>query len=215
MVREICNKDEIFPYIVRRPKAMKKGLPLIVFLHGAGERGNGTDEEIGRVECNGVLTIAPDDVERDCITVIPQCSEDTTWCGHVESIKHFIDCLIQKYDIDESRIYLTGVSMGGFGTWYTAMTYPKMFAAIAPVCGGGMPWNACVLDMPVWAFHGSCDESVLPSNSIDMINALVRDRRKSNGPEVKFNLLTGVGHNAWDYAYTEELYTWLMAQKRA
>lgn len=213
MVREICNNNEIFPYIVRHPSKMKSGLPLVVFLHGAGERGNGSDEEIGRVECNGVLTFAPDDVERDFIMAIPQCPEDTTWCGHIESVKRFIDCLIQKYDVDKNRVYLTGLSMGGFGTWYMALTYPKMFAAIAPVCGGGMPWNVYMLDMPVWAFHGSLDTAVLPSNSIDMINALSREHKP--GIEIKFNLLTGVGHNAWDYAYTDELYDWLMAQKRA
>lgn len=213
MIREICNgKNEIFPYIVRHPKEMKKGLPLIVFLHGAGERGDGSNAEIGRVECNGVLVLAPDDVERDCITVIPQCPENTTWCGHIESIGRFVEELICKYDIDKNRVYLTGLSMGGFGTWYTAMTYPKLFAAIAPVCGGGMPWNTYMLDMPVWAFHGACDTTVLPSNSIDMINALTREDR--HGAETKFNLFTGVGHNAWDYAYTEELYDWLMSKTR-
>lgn len=214
MVREVCNgENEMFPYIVRKPKKMRENLPLIVFLHGAGERGNGSDSDIGKVECNGVLALAPDDVERECVMVIPQCPEDTTWCGHIETVECFIRNVIKKYGSDEKRIYLTGVSMGGFGTWYTALTYPKLFAAIAPVCGGGMPWNSYMLDMPVWAFHGSCDTAVMPSNSIDMINALTRDNRYNK--EIKFNLFVGVGHNAWDYAYNEELYCWLMKQERS
>lgn len=214
MIREIYNgENEIFPHIIRRPQILKKNLPLIVFLHGAGERGNGSNEEIGRVESNGVLTFTPENEERDCIMLIPQCPEDTTWCGHIESVKKLIDSVIQKYDIDTHRVYLTGLSMGGFGTWYTALTYPKLFAAIVPVCGGGMPWNSYMLDMPVWAFHGSLDTSVLPSNSIDMINALMKNKKPEL--DVRFNLLTGVGHNAWDYAYTNELYDWIMAQRRA
>ena len=86
-----------------------------------------------------------------------------------------------------------------------------MFAAIAPVCGGGMPWLADVLKMPVWAFHGDMDTAVLPSNSIDMIDAL---RRCGRNEDVKLTILKNVGHNAWDYTYDMELLNWLLAQKK-
>ncbi|MBE5819206.1 MAG: phospholipase [Clostridiales bacterium] len=213
MIREVCNDGSaIFPYIARLPKEMKHGLPLIVLLHGAGERGDGSDSVIGEVEVHGFSKILTLDNEYDCVLIQPQCKNDSTWAAHVQEIGQFIKDMIKKYDIDESRVYLTGLSMGGFGTWYTAMEFPEMFAAIAPVCGGGMPWNAGMLSMPVWAFHGDKDDLVLPSNSIDMIKAL---RAQGRGDDVKFNLLEGVGHNAWDYAYNKELYDWLLSHKRA
>ena len=99
--------------------------------------------------------------------------------------------------------------MGGFGTWYTSMAYPDMFAAIAPCCGGGMPWNAEVLTMPIWAFHGDCDKLVLPSNSIDMVESL----RKTNN-NVKFDLYEGVEHNSWDRAFSPQLMKWLLEHRK-
>lgn len=213
MIRTIVNdKDQIFPYIVRTPDEMKKGLPLIVLLHGAGERGDGSDGVIGEVEVHGFSKLLTPDVNYDCVLVSPQCKNDSTWAAHVQEIGAFVCQMIERYDIDPKRVYLTGLSMGGFGTWYTAMEFPKLFAAIAPVCGGGMPWNVGMLDMPVWAFHGDKDDLVLPSNSIDMINALRANPRE--GIEVKFDLLEGVGHDAWTYAYTKELYDWLLSKTR-
>ena len=87
--------------------------------------------------------------EYECIFIMPQCPKTTFWAARVESIHKFIDSIIEKCNIDEDRIYLTGLSMGGFGTWHVAMDAPKRFAAIAPVCGGGMAWNAGVLKMPI------------------------------------------------------------------
>ena len=102
--------------------------------------------------------------------------------------------------------------MGGFGTWYTALRHPQLFAAIAPVCGGGMVWNAGVLDMPVWAFHGTEDEVVYPSETINMIHKI--RTTGLNKQEVKMTLLDNVAHNAWDYAYKQELYDWLLSKSR-
>lgn len=92
--------------------------------------------------------------------------------------------------------------MGGYGTWYTALRYPQMFAAIAPVCGGGMVWNAGVLDMPIWAFHGTEDAVVYPIETFNMIRKI---RSGACENEVKMTMLDKVGHNAWEYAYQEEL----------
>ena len=99
--------------------------------------------------------------------------------------------------------------MGGFGTWYTSMAYPKLFAAIAPCCGGGMAWNASVLTMPVWAFHGLCDTVVSPNQTIEMVEKL-----KLTNPNLKYDLYEGVGHNCWDLAFSESLLKWLLKQHK-
>ena len=99
--------------------------------------------------------------------------------------------------------------MGGYGTWYTSLRYPKMFAAIAPVCGGGMAWNAGVLKMPVWAFHGAIDDVVSVTQSDEMVEGI----KKNNG-NVKYTRLENVGHNVWINAYNKELMNWLISHKR-
>ena len=140
---------------------------------------------------------------------MPLCPANTFWAAKVESLKIFIDNIVEKYSADKNRIYLCGLSMGGFGTWYTSMAYPDMFAAVAPCCGGGMPWNAEVLKMPVWAFHGMLDTIVLPSNTIDMVNAL-----KQHNPNVKCTLYEDVAHDSWTRAFSEELLEWLLSQTK-
>ena len=212
MIKKICNGDtEIFPYIARVPHNMKENLPIIIQLHGAGERGDGSNESINLVEVHGFAELLNDDAEADCILIQPQCRNDSFWVAHIQELRLFIEEMIQTYHADKNRVYLTGVSMGGYGTWFTALAFPDMFAAIAPVCGGGMPWLADVLKMPVWAFHGDMDTAVLPSNSIDMIDAL---RRCGRNKDVKLTILKNVGHNAWDYTYDMELLNWLLAQKK-
>ena len=205
-------RDEIgkngFPFIAYIPDKISEHPALLVQLHGAGERGDGNDE-LDRVLVHGFSKIATDDNLKDCILVMPQCPNDSFWVAKVESIKSFIDKTIAEYSIDESRVYLTGISMGGFGTWYTAMAYPDIFAAIAPCCGGGMAWNAEVLKMPVWAFHGLSDTVVSPNHTIEMVEKL-----KAFNENLKVSLFERVGHNAWDYAYKDELLTWLLSHKK-
>ena len=213
MIKKICNDDaQIFPYIARLPLNMKDNLPIIIQLHGAGERGMGTDKDIDRVEVHGFSHVFTDEAQIECILIQPQCRPDSFWVAHIQELRLFIEEIIRTYNADENRVYLTGLSMGGYGTWYTALAFPEMFAAIAPVCGGGMPWMADRLTMPIWAFHGTDDDAVLPSNSIDMINAL---RRCGRGDDVRFTLKEHVGHNVWEYAYRQELLDWLLARKKA
>ena len=140
---------------------------------------------------------------------MPQCPKDSFWAARVESIIKFVEQLVEEYDADRSRVYLTGLSMGGFGTWFTAMARPDLFAAIAPVCGGGMPWNAGVLDMPVWAFHGAVDPVVTPRHSDEMVEKLIEC-----GRDVTYTKVEGVGHNVWVNAYTDELMDWILSKKR-
>lgn len=178
-------------------------LPLVIQLHGAGERGHGK-EELGRVDVHGFSKhLQTNDYE--CRFVMPQCPADTFWAARVESIVKFIEQIKAEYPVDEERIYLTGLSMGGYGTWFTAMARPDLFAAIAPVCGGGMAWNAPTLTMPVWAFHGVEDPTVSVNQSDEMV-----ERLRQVGADVTYTRLEGVGHNAWDYAYGKELIEWML-----
>ena len=196
-----------FPFVSYEPKDHKGKLPLILQLHGAGERGSG-GEDLPLVDVHGFSKMASEG-EYDCLFVMPQCPKESFWAARVESVLRFIDQLKEEYPIDESRIYLTGLSMGGFGTWYTAMACPTLFAAIAPICGGGMAWNAEVLDMPVHIWHGIADTVVNVSCSDEMAQAL-----KKAGRDVTYTRMERVGHNVWVYAYNEELYHWLLSRKR-
>lgn len=205
---EIRDKKFPFNFVMHRPEKWDKKLPLIVLLHGAGERGNGEDE-LGKVETHGFAKIFTADKNYECVLVSPQCEQNSFWAAKVVYIKEFIDAVKEKYEIDESRVYLCGISMGGFGTWYTAMAYPDDFAAIAPCCGGGMPWNAGVLKMPVWAFCGDSDTVVKPYNTTDMIEAM-----EKAGYTPKLSVFKGVGHNSWDYTFDEELLDWLLSHKK-
>ena len=183
--------------------------PAIIFqLHGAGERGKGTDD-LDKVLVHGFPNLKEGIDKYDCVIVLPQCPEDSFWVAKIESINKFVDEMIKLYNGDENRLYLCGLSMGGFGTWYTSMAYPNRFAAIAPCCGGGMPWNADVLKVPIWMFHGAVDNVVLPSNTIDMYNAL-----KGKNENIKFDLYDGVGHDSWVKAFSEDLLKWMLSNTK-
>lgn len=206
-----------FPFVAYLPEAYAAAqkveeesvkLPLIVQLHGAGERGHGA-EELHLVDVHGFSKMM-DQVDENCIFVMPQCPADTFWAARVESIIVFIEQVIKAFPVDEKRVSLTGLSMGGFGTWYTAMARPELFACIAPHCGGGMAWNAGRLDMPVWVFHGTADKTVSVNQSDEMVEKL-----RELGREVTYSRLDGVGHNVQDYSFGKELLEWMLRQKRA
>ena len=198
-----------FPFVEYSPSETTgdERLPLVIQLHGAGERGEGGDD-LCLVDVHGFSKIIKDK-EIKCIFVMPQCPKESFWAARVESILEFIEQIKAEYNIDPDRVYLTGLSMGGYGTWYTAMARPDMFAAIAPVCGGGMAWNAGVLKMPVWAFHGAEDKLVSTTQSDEMVAKL-----ESLGADVRYSRVEGVGHNVWVNAYTEELIDWLLDKKK-
>ncbi|MBR1967977.1 MAG: dienelactone hydrolase family protein [Clostridia bacterium] len=208
IIKQSSDKD-IFPYIAYLPDKLSSTPALLIQLHGAGERGDG-GESLDKVLIHGFAKIANDENLKDTILIMPQCPTNSFWAAKVESIKKFIDKITGEFSIDKSRIYLCGLSMGGFGTWYTAMAYPDLFAAIAPCCGGGMAWNAGVLKMPIWAFHGLNDVVVSPSHTIEMIEKL-----KNSNPELKFDLYEGVGHNSWELAFSTELLEWFFTHKKA
>lgn len=196
-----------FPFVEYSCDEKTDKLPLIVQLHGAGERGDGK-EDLELVDVHGFSKYLKN-AEHNCIVVMPQCPKDTFWAARVESIISFIEHLIKEYNVDEDRVYLTGLSMGGYGTWFTSMARPDLFAAIAPIYGGGMAWNADVLKMPIWAFHGADDPVVSPTQSDEMIAKL-----KGINADVTYTRIDGVGHDVWEYAYNRELLEWLLSKKR-
>ena len=202
------DTNEGFPYIAYIPDNIGENPALIIQLHGAGERGN-TKEDLDKVLVHGFSHVVTDNNLKNTILIMPQCPKDSFWAARVESIVSFVEKAITYYKADKKRVYLTGLSMGGFGTWYTAMARPDLFAAIVPICGGGMPWNAGVLNMPIWVFHGAEDTVVLPSNSADMV-----DKLRALGKDITYTCYEGVGHDSWVYAYNETLLNWLLSKSK-
>jgi predicted peptidase len=208
IIREETGKYG-FPYIACIPEEISSHPALLLQLHGAGERGNG-GADLDQVLVHGFSKVVSDQNLTDCILVMPQCPTDSFWVARIESIRKFLDEMIRIFSADTSRIYLCGLSMGGFGTWYTAMAYPDLFAAIAPCCGGGMAWNAHTLKMPVWAFHGMKDTVVSPHQTMEMVEAL-----KRTNLHLKYDLYEDVGHGSWVPAFSEETLKWLLSHKKA
>ena len=184
-----------------------KKWPLMVFLHGAGESGS----DIEKVKIHGPpKLIAAGTFDHPCIVVSPQCP-GRGW--NADLVAALIDDVCREQRVDEDRIYLTGLSMGGFGTWALAAARPERFAAIAPICGGGNPVDAIKLrGLPMWVFHGEKDTVVPLAASQVMVKALEALGQKDN---VKFTVYPDVGHDSWTATYENpEFYAWLFAQKR-
>ncbi len=213
MKKVVVEKGESgFGYYVYFPNDYdeKKQYPMIIFLHGAGERGNGK-EWLVKLERQAFPRYFKENMmEVNAIVLAPQCQGGLVWNQQVFALKDFIVEMIEKYNADPDRVSLTGMSMGGFGTWEMAMSYPQLFSAIAPICGGGMAWRTGALKgMPIWAFHGDKDPTVNISNSQEMI-ARVRTHTPA-----KFTVFTEVTHNSWDPTYLDtKVVDWLLAQNR-
>ena len=186
-----------------------KKYPLVFFLHGAGERGDDVDSAAR----HGYLKyVREEGAEYPFIIIAPQCPEGKYWGCYTESLLAFLDYICETLSVDLDRVYLTGLSMGGTGTWMLAMAEPERFAAIAPICGSGIYWYGEVLvNTPIMVYHGDCDEIVPLEDSTQMLHSVNR-----HGGKAEIKVLYGVGHWAWDIAYYgDELYTWLLSHKRA
>lgn len=172
-----------------------KDLPLLVYLHGAGERGTNF-EHIYR---HGIPKLLKEGKDINAVVLFPQCPAQFIWNNMVKELKALIDSVSNEYGILKDRIVLTGSSMGGYGTWETAMCYPETFAAIAPVAGGGVVWRTSKLcKVPVLAYHGEIDSVVPISQSEIMV-----DNTNRNGGNAELNVLDGFEHNdGIDYAYS-------------
>ncbi len=226
-VRVFKSEHGSLPYRMLRPKDYDQSnrYPLVMFYHGAGERG---DDNVVQL-VHGMNDFASDDVMENypCFVIAPQCPTgfqwvDTPWTADshvmpkeptapIQLSFDLITSLQKEVSIDEKRIYVTGLSMGGFGAWDAIQRFPNRFAAAAPVCGGGDPAYAKkIAHVPLWAFHGDADTAVKPKRSRDMIAAL-----KEGGGSPKYTEYPGVGHNSWAATYANrQLYAWMFAQKR-
>ena len=195
-------------YLLALPEGYETGVerwPLLVFLHGAGESG----DDLEKVKAHGPpKLIAAGDRAFPCIVVSPQ-SPGRGWNPDV--LAALVDEICREYRVDEDRIWLTGLSMGGFGTWALAAAKPDRFAAIAPICGGANPSQADrLLGIPIWAFHGAKDFVVPLASSQAIVDAI-----KEKGGEPKFTVYPEAGHDSWTETYADPaLWDWLFAQTR-
>lgn len=199
-----------FRYVKYLPKDFDENqkCPLVIFLHGAGERGDNLDV----AERHGFMKhVRESGKEYPFIFISPQCPDDKYWGCYTESLIAFLDYICETLPVDLDRVYLTGLSMGGTGTWMLAMADPHRFAAIAPVCGSGIYWNTGIIaHIPVLMYHGDCDDIVPISESVNMLKSVNR-----NGGNAQLKILYGVDHGAWEVAYAgDELVNWLMSHKR-
>lgn len=181
--------------------------PLMLFLHGMGERG----DDLELVKIHGIPKIVERQPDFPFVAVSPQCPDETMWWDHHLILKGLLDEIVANYAIDVDRVYLTGLSMGGFGTWSLATAYPELFAALAPICGGGLPDFVSLLkDVPVWAFHGAEDDAVKLEAGQRMVDAL-----RASGGNVRFTVYPGIGHDSWTQTYDNPaLYEWFLQHRR-
>jgi predicted dehydrogenase/dienelactone hydrolase len=226
--REFADADgNVLPYRLLKPvdHIFGKKYPLLVFLHGAGERGNDNASQLK----HAAKEFADEERRRlyPSYVLIPQCPSDCRWVetdwkldAHdfpmepskpMKLVKELVDTMIENPGIDENRIYVTGISMGGFGTWDALARYEGIFAAAVPICGGGdLKIVSKLVDLPIWAFHGAKDPVVKVARSRDMIQAL-----KAAGNDARYTEYPDAVHDCWTETYKDpELYAWLFAQSK-
>jgi predicted peptidase len=192
-------------YLPRGYRTREKKWPLMLFLHGSGERGSNLE----LIKKYGPPKLVEKGKDFPFILVSPQCPEDMWWAADI--LYAFLTDLIDNLKVDKDRIYITGLSMGGFGTWDLALKYPDKFAAVAPICGGGNPLEACkIKDLPIWIFHGAKDNVVPVEKAFEMIEAL-----KNCGGNPLVTIYPDRAHDSWTPAYKDVLlYDWFLQQKR-
>jgi predicted peptidase len=213
------------PYRLLTPSKIEEGkkYPLVIFLHGAGERGTDNEKQL----VHGIPDFVKNRDKYPAFVIVPQCPENQKWAdvdwtakthtlpkepsAPAKLLLALLETFIKEKPVDTNRIYLTGLSMGGYGTWDLIARKPDLFAAAAPVCGGGDEATAPkIKHIPLWVFHGDKDTVVLPERSRNMVEAI-----KKAGGNPKYTEYKGVGHNSWVKAYSDpEFFAWLFAQKR-
>ncbi len=203
--------NSIKQYLAYTPKGYKEKStnkwPLVIFLHGSGEKGT----EIAKVKVNGLPRYA-EAIATDYpfIMISPQLLNNVgDW--NTNDLDKLLEEILTKYNVDLNRIVVTGLSLGGGGAWAWATNSPQHFAAALPICGWGTPTKACQMkNVAVWAFHGDADYTVGISGSTNMVEALQRC-----GASPKYTIYQGVGHDSWTRTYTNpEVIDWIIAQKK-
>jgi predicted peptidase len=179
--------------------------PLILFLHGGGERG----DDIEKVKVHGPLKIAAQRPDFPFIVVAPQVATEMIWS--TARLDALLQEVQEKYRVDPDRIYLTGLSMGSYGAWHLAMEFPQRFAALAAISGGATPSGMCALKhLPIWVFHGAKDDIIKLDRSEELV-----ERLKRCAGNVKFTVYPDAGHDAWTRTYENpELYDWFLQHRR-
>ncbi len=195
-------------YIVCFPENFDENqkYPLLLKLHGAGGRG---DDITPLLRDSAFLHQREKLKDFPFLAIMPLCHENT-WFDMWEELREFTIYAIQMENVDAQRVYLMGASMGGYATWQLAMSHPELFAAIVPICGGGMYWNALrLVNVPIWAFHGAKDSVVLPRESEIMV-----ERVNNFGGNAKLTIYPDNDHNAWDDTFSNmQVYEWLLEHK--
>jgi predicted peptidase len=219
--------EEVFRYrLLKPPMQPGEKYPVVLFLHGAGERG---DDNRAQLKYLPSWLAEPENRQRyPCWLIAPQCRQGKLWVDVPFRTAKFVmpeepsdqmrvalgilERILKEPAADPNRVYLTGLSMGGYGCWDLAIRYPDKFAAVAPICGGGDPTRAeRLVHVPVWAWHGAADRAVPVERSREMIEAI-----RQAGGDPKYTELEGVGHDSWTPAYRdpEGLLPWMFAQVR-
>jgi predicted peptidase len=215
------------PYRVLAPTKLNAATkyPLVIFLHGAGERGSDNKKQL----VHGMNDFASDEImaKYPAFVIAPQCPEEKRWVevdwkldSHqmpaqpsepLAGVFDLIDSFVKSKPVDPKRIYITGLSMGGFGVWDAIQRRPELFAAAVPICGGGDPILAKQIQVvPIWAFHGDKDQTVKVERSRQMIEAL-----KGVGAEPEYTEYKGVEHDSWTQTYKDAaVYEWMFAQRK-
>ena len=211
---EMEGEAQPISYLIYLPPAYlqdsSRKWPLLLFLHGRGE----SNGPLNLVTKWGPPRLIAEGQHFPYIVVSPQCPRTDSWDSDVQQNKlcKLLDFLESKYPLDAERLYLTGLSMGGFGSWRLAADFPERFAAMVPICGGGRVQDAKHLaKLPIWVWHGDQDKSVGVERSLEMVTAI----RAVAGTRIKLTILEEIGHNSWSAAYaTPDLYRWLDQQRR-
>jgi predicted peptidase len=220
------NDTLLYRMLEPQHRCFLKKYPLVVFLHGSGERGNDNERQL--IWGAGAFIREESLKEYPCYVIAPQCPSEKRWLEKhwalpthdmpeeasetMALVIELIDKIIADYPINEQRIYVSGLSMGGYGTWDLISRLPEKFAAAAPVCGGGDENQAHKLvDMPIWVFHGADDTVVPTDRSRNMVQAI----KDAGGTKIKYTEYPGVGHGSWKPAYADpEFLKWMFKQKK-
>jgi predicted peptidase len=212
------KRDQVIHYLLFTPRGYGDGetkWPLLLFLHGLGECG---DNELERVKIHGPPKLVEARPDFPFVVVSPQCLpppggfNDVPTAWKPEPLNQLVDHVLANMRIDPARVYVTGLSMGGYGTWRLVAAHPKRFAAALPICGGGDPrtMTDALRHVPVWAFHGALDPTVPLSASQEMVDAV-----RGAGGDVRFTVYPNVAHDSWTKTYNDqEVYDWLLSHRK-
>ncbi|MEW6236900.1 MAG: alpha/beta fold hydrolase [Candidatus Omnitrophota bacterium] len=202
-------KGSGYKYLLYQPKEyeQQENWPLLIILHGAGTRG----DNLAKLKKHTPIQYVVRDGKLPFIVAAPLCPARKKWESAL--LSEFLDELLRRNSIDPDRVYLTGISMGGFGSFQFAKDYPDRLAAVAPVCGGGKPeWAETLRQLPVWAFHGAKDR-VVPLRSSEN---LMKELKRITANEARYTVFPNSGHDIWNKAYNNpELYEWFLSHNKS